>query len=88
MSSQILKQKIKSLGAIPSADSVSGLQKQLAQLEQPEMERVLTEAEEAILAEAKPETEAEAIAALDSAEVDETENEDMLHPTLEEEYDG
>lgn len=67
MSSQMLRQKIKSLGAIPSADSVPELQKQLAQLENPVTERVLTEAEENVLAEAKPETEAEAIAALDAA---------------------
>jgi len=63
----MLRQKIKSLGAIPSADTVPGLQKQLALLENPVAERVLTEAEKEILAEAKPETEAEAITALNTA---------------------
>lgn len=36
----------------------------------PEPERVLTEAEKAVLADAKPETEAEAIAALDAVKAE------------------
>jgi len=45
MSSQMIRQRIKSLGAMPSADTVAGLQKQLAQLEQPQ---VLVESEPSV----------------------------------------
>ena len=47
-------------------EEVARLTAKVAEL-QPEVERVLTKAEEAVLAKAKPETEAEAIAALDAA---------------------